>query len=66
MHRDRTVQICENGNWIEIPFVEIKKDDKFRLFESDGTIVMDSGGRSVWIASCDSYLKFGNWVVNVY
>lgn len=48
----RTVEIYNDteNKWIKVEFSEIKKDDKFRLFESTGEPVKDEKGNTEFIA----------------
>ena len=39
---------------IEIEFKELRKGDKFSLYERDGTPVKDDNGKQIFIASCDA------------
>ena len=57
MNNDRKAQIFKNNKWIDIKFEDLKKDDKFRLFESDGESVKDKNGYTEFIAINDSYIN---------
>ena len=62
----RIVEVYFNGTWIQTEFEDLRKNDRFRLFESDGERVADDKGRNEWIASSNSFMKMGDWVVNIY
>jgi len=52
--------------WSDIDFTDLKKDDKFRLFNSRGAVV-DEFGRSIWIASSKPYLnEKGLYMIHTY
>ena len=62
----RIVEVYSNGIWIQTEFEDLRKGDRFRLFESDGERVVDDKGRKEWIASSSPFMKMGDWVVNIY
>ena len=62
----RIVEVYSNGTWMQTQFEDLRKDDKFRLFESNGERVVDDKGRKEWIASSNAFIKMGDWVVNIY
>ena len=62
----RIVEVYSNGTWIQTEFENLRKDDRFRLFESDGERVVDDKDKSEWVASSDSFMKHGDWIVNIY
>ena len=62
----RIVEIYSNGTWIQTEFEDLRKDDRFRLFTSDGERVVDDKGRNEWKASSDPFMKMGDCVVNIY
>ena len=42
----RKCEVRSNGTWIETDFENIKKGNMFRLFEPDGTLVVDPGQKN--------------------
>lgn len=52
----RQAKIFCNGTWVDIPFTDLKRDDVFRLYEEDGSIVADDDGNDTWIAVDDVIL----------
>ena len=61
----RIVEVYFNGTWIQTEFEDLRKDNKFRLFKSDGERVVDDKGRNEWIASSNAFMKLGDWVINI-
>lgn len=47
---------CAGEHWVSIAFSELKKWDSFKLFEADGTQVVDAKGHSIWVAASDPYI----------
>jgi len=71
---ERKCEVRSNGSWKEVRFENLKKGNVFRLFESDGTIVLnDSGRHSLMfpehkndgqnIAMSDPFMKSGVWTI---
>lgn len=56
MENIRKVERRNNTKWEKIVFTELRKNDIFRLFESDGNIVIDDH-TSVFTALSDSYIN---------
>ena len=52
----RTCQILKDDEWTNINFEELKKDNKFRLFD-DGVLVKDNDGFSIFTALNDAYMN---------
>lgn len=54
-------QIIKNGDWVNIPFMDLKKGTIFRLLYPDGTVLTareESGTySSVIIAKSDAYIN---------
>lgn len=44
-----------SGTWIPKKFEELKKGDTFKVFEIDGTQVLDSKGNGIFTAVSDVY-----------
>ena len=64
---NRTVQVYDNGIWVDVEFKELNKGDRFKLFESTGEPVASPDGISEWIASSNPFTnKYGDLVVNIY
>lgn len=55
----RTAQELKNGNWIDIDPMKIKMGMIFRLFEFDGTLVINNEGKSEFLAISHSYYNEG-------
>lgn len=51
----RKVEILKDGEWIEIEFCELKKDDIFRMFESTGEEVYNDNGENIFVALSDIF-----------
>lgn len=51
----RKVEILKDGEWIEIEFCELKKDDIFRMFEPTGEEVYDNNRENIFVASSDAF-----------
>lgn len=66
MSKQRTAQVKINDKWVDIEFSKLKKNNIFRLFESDGKEAIDEKGRKVWKAFSDAYFKDGNWIIDIY
>lgn len=54
----RKIQVGQSLRWYTVRMATIKKGDVFRMFEPDGTPVIDSEGRSMWRASTDAHLVY--------
>lgn len=50
----RSAQLYVNDKWHDAYFEDIRKDDIFRLFESDGSPVYDNEGYDTFISDTDS------------
>jgi hypothetical protein len=44
-------QVFKEEQWYDISFSELKKGDKFRVFNPDGQLVTDENGNTEFIAS---------------
>lgn len=64
----RRCEIFVNDKWVESHMSEIKKNNIFRLFEPDGTLVNDTPPSGCFIASCDAFPTDpeGNYGVKIY
>lgn len=49
----RTAYVLENGEWVKVKGMDIKKGMSFKLFDPDGTPV---GEKEYYVASADSFL----------
>lgn len=56
MKYNRRTQILKNNKWIDIEFKNLKSGDKFRIFESDGSIVKDKNDNIEFVAISEPYL----------
>ena len=54
MTKWRTCQVLENNTWVNKDLGEVKKGDKFRLFESSGIPVADKHLKTEWFALTDA------------
>ena len=52
----RKVEILKDGEWIEIEFSNLKKDDVFRMFESTGEEVRNDHEEDVFVALTDAFV----------
>ena len=52
----RKVEKLEDGEWIEIEFAELRKNDTFRMFESTGEEVYNNEGENIFVASNDAFI----------
>lgn len=59
----RKVEVLKKGEWKTVRLKEVKKGDRFRLFEPDGTPVLDNKQRAEMIACKDAYLDGELWTV---
>lgn len=50
---ERKAYVLENGEWVKVKGMDIKRGMSFKLFDPDGTPV---GEKEYYIASADSYL----------
>jgi hypothetical protein len=69
---DINIRQCEiqvDGAWVEILFRELKRGDRFRLWEGSGTpVIYPKDGRHItcWTAICDAFINDnGVWSVSV-
>ena len=49
----RRAEVWKDGDWVEVPFMSLKKGDLFRLFESTGEPAHAAGE---WTAESDAYV----------
>jgi len=52
----RKVEVLRDNNWTECRLKDVKKGEKFRMFEFDGSPVLGSVGESVFVADSDPYV----------
>jgi len=64
MDSRRAEILMPDVGWTEVSFEQLLKGDTFRLFESDGTPVIDDEGKSIFVATCDPYVYRGVWGIN--
>jgi len=62
----RKVQVHRSTGWTTVRMAAIKRGDIFRLFEPDGTPVIDAAGRSMWKATKDASLVYPNYYGGEY
>lgn len=53
----RKVNVFRNNEWVECEFTDLKKDDSFRMFDDDGSIVEDDKGNTEFVALSDPYIN---------
>jgi hypothetical protein len=64
MKNKRIIQVYREDKWQEIEFEELKKDDKFRMFDN-GIPVKDDKKNFQWIALSDAFLNDKKlWTIN--
>lgn len=64
MNEPRKCEIFVDDVWKEIKFEELKKGDKFRLFEPTGEPVADDKGGLEFITAGDAYVTTA-WTVDI-
>lgn len=52
-----------NGTWVEKPFEELKLKDVYRLYEEDGTLVLNANGSSINIVLKEPEIIDGVWAL---
>ncbi len=52
---ERKAEICVDGSWMPVEFSCLRKNDKFKLIEPDGTLVKNNEGETEFIAASDAY-----------
>lgn len=66
MEEERIVYVYKSGLWQITPFEELKKGDRIRIDEPDGTPVVDTRGAVQWETDSDAYLNEENiWTVQI-
>jgi len=63
---NRKVQKKVKRQWIDVPFMDLTSGCTFRMFEENGTPVVDAKGHHEWIAACKPFIKEGTARINVY
>jgi len=63
---NRKVQKLVKRQWIDVPFMDITSGCTFRMFEENGTPVVDAKGHHEWIAACKPFMRDGVARINVY
>ena len=51
MEELRKVEVFKDDGWSEIQFVDLEVDDKFRMFEPDGSPVIGLAGATEWLVT---------------
>lgn len=63
----RNIHIFEEGDWIPGEMKDIKKGDRFRMFEVTGQAVLNKDGGPDFVASSNAFMKvvgeFKDWAV---
>lgn len=54
----RAVERLEEGQWVDIDFLQLEKGVIFRMFEDDGSPVLDEG-ISIFLATSDLFYSNG-------
>jgi hypothetical protein len=58
----RKAEILMNGRWVEAHPGQIRTNDTFRMYEPDGTLVVDDGYTEN-VALSDAFICNGVWTV---
>lgn len=53
------------GRWIEVAFRQLKKGDKFRIYNLDGEPILINS-QEIYIAYSDACQAHGEWTVEVH
>lgn len=64
MTNKRIVERKENDQWVCIEFMDLKKGDTFRLFETPDLQIVEHKGITEWIATSDAYIRNGIGTIN--
>lgn len=51
----RKTEVFSNDIWSEVEFKDLKRGDRFRLFEPDGERVVTSDGKDEFICTSDAF-----------
>ena len=51
MEELRKVEVFKDNKWSEIQFVDLEVDDRFRMFEPDGSSVVGLEGITEWLVT---------------
>ena len=62
----RRVERIKKHDWVEVDFMDLTSGCTFRMFEEDGTQVIDEKGHTQWIAAGKPHLKDGKTTIKVY
>ena len=57
MEELRKVEVFKDDGWLEIQFKELEVDNKFRMFEPDGSPVIGLAGVTEWIVTKGPYRR---------
>ena len=64
---NRIVWKCTKHKWSRVAFKELTSGCEFKLFEEDGTPVLNNIGEPIFIAAAAPYVdRFGMNMINVY
>lgn len=69
LKKERYIKIFNQQKkcWIKSDFCDLKKYDKFKIHEKNGTLVTDQNGKFIHKAASDSFInKDGDWDVNLF
>lgn len=63
----KEAEVFKDNNWEEIKFKELKKDDKFRVYDLSGKMSINDKGKSIFIAMNDAFIddKNNQWTINL-
>lgn len=62
----RKIEKRVNGKWTESHMIDLKRGDRFRAFDHDGSVVKDKDGATEFIAHTNGYIcELGVPVVDV-
>jgi ribosomal protein L21E len=50
MQSKRIIQVFKNNEWVNIEFKNLRKGDKFKIFNDNNETIIDNKGNTEWIA----------------
>lgn len=50
MQSKRIIQVFKNNEWVNIEFKNLRKGDKFKVFNDNNETIIDNKGNTEWIA----------------
>jgi len=55
----KVTEVLEDGEWVEVDFMDLKEGDIFRLWESADVLETDEDGGNTWVCTSDAYIMSG-------